>query len=305
MNQLHHPDTRAAFIALVGAPNAGKSTLTNALTGAKVSIVSPKVQTTRFRVCGVYTEAETQLVYIDTPGIFAPKQRLDRAMVAAAWGGAADGDIIALLVDASRGDITGNLRAILSKLKDTPQPKLLILNKVDALEDKSQLLALTAALNEQVTFEHTFMISALTRDGVEELRNYLLAQAKPSPWFYAEDQLSDIHERLLAAEVTREKLFMLLQQELPYSLTVETERWEEQPRGGVKIYQVIYIERESQKKIILGKQGAMLKEVGQQARSNLESMLDRRVHLFLHVKVKEDWKSRREHYQAMGLDYQA
>lgn len=300
-------ETRTAFVALIGAPNAGKSTLTNSLTGAKVSIVSPKVQTTRFRVSGVLTEGDTQLVLVDTPGIFQPKQRLDRAMVSAAWGGAGDADVICLLVDCTKKP-SANLKAILEQLKERPQPVFLILNKVDILGDKPKLLALATELNQLFPFKETFMISALGVDGLHALKASLFRMAKPSPWFFAEDQLSDIHERLLAAEITREKLFLQLEQELPYSLTVETERWEDQPRrgrkpGGVKIYQTIFIERDGQKKIVLGKQGDMLKTVGQLAREELSQMLDRPVHLFLHVKVREDWKNRREHYQAMGLDF--
>lgn len=296
--------TRCGFVALVGAPNAGKSTLVNTMIGAKVSIVSPKVQTTRARVLGITIEGESQLLFVDTPGIFTPRRRLDKAMVAAAWQGAEEADMIAVLYDSSRRGIDDDTRGIVARLKQSKRPAILILNKIDLVK-REVLLALTQELNADGVFTDTFMISAQTGDGVDRLRSFLAAQVDEGPWLYPEDQISDMPMRLLAAEITREKLFLQLHQELPYATTVETEAWEEFQDGSVKISQVVYVQRESQKAIVLGKGGQRIKQIGSAARTELEAMLEQRVHLMLFVKVREGWLDDPERYRVWGLDYQS
>jgi len=295
--------TRCATIAVVGAPNAGKSTLVNNLTGAKVSIVTPKVQTTRMRVVGVRVAGDAQLVFIDTPGIFAPKKRLERAMVKAAWGGAEDADEVVLVVDAARR-ISDDTRQIIEGLKIAHRPAILALNKVD-IARKDRLLAMAKELNEVGNFSDTFMIAAESGDGVGDLLNALVARAPEGPWLYPEDQLSDLNDRLYAAEVTREQLFTKLYQEVPYAIAVETVEWEDFKNGAVRIRQNVLVERDSQRAIVLGKGGEMLKTVGQAARQELERQLGRRVHLFIDVVVKKDWSEERERYASWGLDYEA
>ena len=289
---------RFGFIAVLGAPNAGKSTLINRIVGAKVTIVSPKVQTTRTRVLGIVGRNRSQLVFVDTPGIFAPRRRLDRAMVDAAWKGAADADLLALLVDSERG-FDANTRAIVEQIKGDA---VLILNKVDQVP-REKLLALSQAINEAGTFRETFMISALKGDGVEDLTDYFAASVPEGVWMFPEDQLSDMPMRLMAAEIVREKLFLQLHQELPYALTVETEDWKTLKDGSARIAAVIIIERDSHKGMVLGKGGQRIKAVGAVAREELEAMFDCKVHLFLHVKVRRDWKDKAEHYRALGLDF--
>lgn len=296
-------DRRCGFVALLGAPNAGKSTLLNRLVGAKVSIVTPKVQTTRTRVLGIAIRDDVQLVFVDTPGIFEPRRRLDRAMVAAAWAGAADADIVVLLIDAQKG-VTGDARRIVDGLVKAGRKAILALNKIDLVK-REKLLALTATLNESGIFTDIFMISAATGDGVGDLADTLAARLPEGPWLYPEDQLSDMAERQLAAEITREKLFLQLRQELPYALTVETEEWQDKPDGSVRIAQIVYVERGSQKSIVLGKGGQMIKTVGAAAREELEGMLGCRVHLFLFVKVREKWGDDPERYRDWGLDFNA
>lgn len=293
---------RCGFIAIVGAPNAGKSTLVNVLVGTKVTIVSPKVQTTRTRVLGIVMAGTAQVVLVDTPGIFAPKRRLERAMVAAAWTGAADADLIALVVDAARG-FDDDTRAILARLKETGREAVLILNKVDLVR-REKLLGLAAEMNETGIFARTFMVSALSGDGVGDVLDYLAERMPPGPWLFPEDQISDMPLRLLAAEVTREKVFLRLHQELPYSIHVETEKWEERPDGSARIDQVVYVQRDSQKPIVLGKGGRQIKAIGEAARSELEQLLERRIHLFIHVKVRGNWLEERAAYREMGLDYE-
>jgi GTP-binding protein Era len=293
---------RCGFVAILGAPNAGKSTLTNALVGAKVSIVTPKVQTTRTRIIGIAIRGETQLVLVDTPGIFAPRRRLDRAMVAAAWQGARDADVVCLLVDAARG-YDDDSRRIVEGLEAAGRKTVLVLNKVDAVQ-KPKLLELATRLNAEGIFTDTFMISALNGDGVEDLRAFLAARMPPGPWLYPEDQLSDLPMRLLAAELVREQVFLQLHQELPYASAVEVESWEEFEDGSAKVGAVIYIQRESQRPIMLGKGGARIKAIGSAARRELEALLGRRVHLILHVKVQEDWQDRPAHYRMLGLDFE-
>ena len=294
---------RCGFIAVIGAPNAGKSTLVNRVVGAKVTIVSPKVQTTRARVMGIAIKDRVQLVFIDTPGIFQPRRRLDRAMVAAAWGGAGDADVKLLLVDASKG-IDKDTAAIIERMKDEKQRSHLVINKVDKIK-KPELLALVTDLNAHDIFDDTFMISALNGDGVDDLVTFLAGHMPEGPWHFPEDQVSDQAERLLAAEITREKLYLQLRQELPYATTVETETWEERKDGSVKIEQVIFVERDSQKSIILGKGGQQIKKIGAAARTELEDILDTRVHLFLFVKVREKWADDPERYRDWGLDFDA
>jgi GTP-binding protein Era len=293
--------TRSGFVALIGATNAGKSTLVNRLVGAKVSIVSHKVQTTRAIIRGIAIHDRAQIVFMDTPGIFKPRRRLDRAMVTTAWGGARDADIIVLLIDSERG-LKGDADKILEALKDVKQPKILLLNKIDQVHRES-LLALAQAANEKVAFDRTFMISALNGYGCEDLMDYL-AQALPEgPWYYPEDQISDLPMRQLAAEITREKLFLRLHQELPYASHVETEKWEEMKNGSVRIEQVIYVERDSQKKIALGKNGDAIKSISMAARKEISEILEQPVHLFLFVKVRENWGDDPERFREMGLDY--
>jgi GTP-binding protein Era len=293
--------TRCGFIALIGAPNAGKSTLTNALTGSKVAIVTPKVQTTRSLVRGIAIEGSAQLVFVDTPGIFAPRRRLDRAMVTTAWSGAHDADMVALLIDAKKG-LDDEAEAILGKLGEISQPKILILNKVDLVE-KPKLLALTQTLNARAKFEATFMVSALSGDGVSDMRAWLAAHVPAGPWHYPEDEVSDAPLRQLAAEITREQLYLKLHQELPYQSTVETETWTERPDGSVRIEQTIYVERESQRKIVLGKGGQTIKAIGAAARKEIAQAIGQPVHLFLFVKVREDWGDDPERYRQMGLEF--
>ena len=292
---------RCAFIALIGAPNAGKSTLTNALVGAKVTIVTPKVQTTRTLIRGITIVGKAQLVFVDTPGIFRPRRRLDRAMVTTAWGGAYDADLVGFLLDAKR-ELDPDSEAILERLNDVRQPRVLILNKVDIVE-KPRLLALSAALNARVPFAATFMVSALTGSGVDDLKRWFADHAPEGPWLYPEDQLSDAPQRHLAAEITREKLYLHLHQELPYQSTVETDEWQERPDGSVRIAQTIYVERENQRKIVLGKGGRTIKAIGAEARKELSLLLERPVHLFLFVKVREGWEDDPERYRMMGLEF--
>jgi GTP-binding protein Era len=292
---------RCGFIALIGAPNAGKSTLLNALVGAKIAIVSHKVQTTRTLVRGIAVEGASQLIFIDTPGIFQPRRRLDRAMVSTAWGGAHDADIVGVLIDARSG-LDDEASTILERLGDVRQPKVLILNKVDVVE-KGSLLTLAEAANARATFAATFMVSALTGDGVADLKVWLAAQAPEGPWHYPPDQMSDAPLRQLAAEITREKLYLRLHQELPYQSTVETESWKELKDGSVRIEQTIYVERESQKKIVLGKGGQTIKAIGADARKEIAEVAEAPVHLFLFVKVREGWGDDPERYREMGLEF--
>ncbi len=294
---------RCGFVALLGAPNAGKSTLLNHLVGAKVSIVTPKVQTTRTRVLGLTIRDNAQVVFVDTPGIFQPKRRLDRAMVAAAWAGAADADIVVLLVDAQKG-VTQDARRIVEGLEKAGRKAILALNKIDLVR-RDKLLELADTLNESGVFTDIFMISATTGDGVEDLAKTFVERLPEGPWLYPEDQLSDMAERHLAAEVTREKLFLKLHQELPYALTVETEEWQDKPDGSVRIAQIIYVQRDTQKSIVLGKGGQMIKSVGAAARADLEEMMGCRVHLFLFVKVREKWGDDPDRYRDWGLDFDA
>lgn len=297
-------ETRCGFIAILGAPNVGKSTLVNRMVGSKVSIVSPKVQTTRTRVLGIVMAGDAQIVLIDTPGVFAPRRRLDRAMVAAAWGGAADADRIALLIDAERG-IDRDTRAVLDKLAEhKPAPADAVINKIDLIK-KPDLLTLATELNATGLFENIFMISAEKGDGVDDLIAHFARSVRPGPWMFPEDQLSDMPERLLAAEITREKLYLQLRKELPYAATVETEKWEELGDGSARLEQTIYVERDSQKAIVLGHKGARIKEIGATSRQELEEILGRRVHLFLFVKVRENWGDDPERYRDWGLDYKA
>ncbi len=293
--------TRCGYVALIGAPNSGKSTLLNRLVGRKLAIVTPKAQTTRNRLLGIAIEGATQIVYVDTPGIFTPRRRLDRAMVAAAWSGAADADETLLLVDAARG-IDEDTRRILGALRAHGRRSVLALNKIDLVR-RDRLLGLADALSRQGHFDPIFMISGLQGDGVEDLKRHFAASLPQGPWLFPEDQLSDAPERLIAAEVTREQLFMQLHDELPYASTVETEQWEERPDGSVRIEQVIYVQRPSQRAIVLGESGKKIKTIGARARAELELMLDRRVHLFLFVKVRENWVEDRERFEALGLDY--
>lgn len=292
---------RCGFVALIGVPNVGKSTLVNALVGAKVSIVSRKVQTTRALIRGIVIENNSQIVLVDTPGIFAPKRRLDRAMVSTAWGGAHDADLVCLLIDARAG-LDEATTAIFDKLATVPHPKYLVLNKID-LVAREKLLALTQAANARLPFAHTFMVSALSGDGVDDLR-HALAEAMPEgPFHYPEDQLSDAPLRHLAAEITREKIYRRLHQELPYQSTVETVSWTERPDKSVRIEQTIFVERDSQRKIVLGSRGATIKAVGAESRQELADILGVPVHLFLFVKVREGWGDDPERYREMGLEF--
>lgn len=294
-------EPRCGFVAIIGPTNAGKSTLLNQMVGSKVAIVTHKVQTTRARIRGIALQDETQIVFVDTPGIFKPKRRLDRAMVDAAWGGAGDADLVMLLIDADHGR-DDDADRIVKGLIDQGRKAVLVLNKVDTV-DREKLLKLATRLNEAGIFTDTFMISALTGDGVDDLRRYIAARMPVGPWHYPEDQVADVPLRSLAAEITREKLFLRLHEELPYSLTVETESWEQKKDGSIRIQQVIYVQRDSQKKIALGKGGQTIKTVGSLAREELQEMLETRVHLFLFVKVRENWADDRERYREMGLDY--
>lgn len=300
--------TRCGFTAIIGAPNAGKSTLTNALVGSKVAIVSPKVQTTRTNVRGVAMRGETQIVFVDTPGIFQPKRRLDRAMVSAAWSGAGDADAVVHLVDAAEvsakpnGHAAADTASIIEGLKTSGRKAALALNKIDALAVE-QLLPLAQKFSETGVYEEIFMISALKGDGLETLATWCESKMPEGPFLYSPDQAADIPSRLLAAEITREKIYMRLQDELPYATAVETEKWEERKDGSVKIDQIIYVQRDGQKAIVLGKKGQMIKDIGAASRKELEAVFDRRVHLFLFVKVRADWADKREHYREMGLEF--
>jgi GTP-binding protein Era len=295
--------TRCGMIALIGEPNAGKSTLTNRMVGAKVSIVTHKVQTTRTRIRGIAIEGASQLVFVDTPGLFRPRRRLDRAMVAAAWAGAADADIVCLMVEAHRG-LTEGVGHILANLDANPPrgPVALVINKIDRVK-RDNLLALTSALNARRDFAATFLIAAENGDGVDDLRRWLAETVPEGPWLYPEDEIADLPLRLLAAEITREKLTLRLHQELPYQLTVETESWEERKDGSVRIDQVIYVAREGHKGIVLGRKGETVKAISTAARSEIAELAGRPVHLFLTVRVRPDWESERERYTAMGLDF--
>lgn len=293
--------TRCGLVAVVGAPNAGKSTLVNALVGQKVAIVSPKAQTTRTRLMGVAMEGETQILLVDTPGIFAPKRRLDRAMVAAAWGGTDGADAIALVVDA-KGGLPERVTEIAAALASRPERRLLVLNKVD-VADKPRLLNHAERLNAIVSFADTFFVSAMTGDGLPELKTALADAMPEGPWHFPEDQVSDAPERLLAAEVTREQLYLQLHAELPYAAAVETERFTDRPDGSAEIHQQILVERPTQRAIVLGKGGTRIREIGARARAELAVLLDRPVHLFLHVKVKPGWDEDRAVYRDIGLDW--
>ncbi|NJL50640.1 MAG: GTPase Era [Blastochloris sp.] len=293
---------RCGFIALIGAPNAGKSTLVNALVGAKVAIVTHKVQTTRALVRGIAIEGSSQLVLVDTPGIFAPKRRLDRAMVTTAWSGAADADLVCLLVDARRG-VDVEIEAILDRLKEVRHPLVLVLTKVDVVTEKPKLLALAADLNARLPFEATFMVAATTGSGTDELARWLAGRVPKGPWHYPEDQVSDAPLRSLAAEITREKLTLRLHEELPYQSTVETTSWQSRPDGSVRIEQTIFVARESQRKIVLGKGGETIKAISMAARKEIAEAVDATVHLFLFVKVRENWSDDPERYREMGLDF--
>jgi GTP-binding protein Era len=293
--------TRCGYVALIGAPNAGKSTLLNYLVGQKLAIVTPKVQTTRSRLLGIATDGDTQLIFVDTPGIFEPRRRLDRAMVAAAWAGAMDADVAVLLVDAARG-IDADTKRIVERLKASGRAAILALNKIDLVR-RDTLLGLTDQFVKSGNFAQIFMISALTGDGVGDLHRHLAAIVPEGPFLFPRDQLSDAQERFLAAEVTREQVFLQLHDELPYSATVETESWQERPDGSVRVEQVIYVRRQSQRAIVLGEGGRRIKTIGARARAELGAMLDRKVHLFLFVKVRDNWLDDPERYRAMGVDY--
>jgi GTP-binding protein Era len=299
-DQAPAPETRCGFIAVIGAPNAGKSTLVNTLVGAKVSIVSRKVQTTRMPVRGIAVEGASQLVFIDTPGIFAPRRRLDRAMVDAAWGGAGDADTIVLLIDAAKG-LDEEAERILKRLEKTHPPLVLVLNKIDRVK-KERLLDLARQCNERAQFKSTFMVSALTGDGVADLKSYLANAVQPGPWHYPPDEISDAPLRLLAAEITREKVLDRLHDELPYEATVETTSWQEREKS-VRIEQTIYVERDSQKAIVLGNGGRMIRQLSMQARQELAQILEKPVHLFLFVKVRQNWGDDPERYRELGLTF--
>jgi GTP-binding protein Era len=294
---------RCGYVALVGAPNVGKSTLLNQLIGAKVSIVSPKVQTTRSRILGIAIEGAAQLIFVDTPGIFAPKRRLERAMVAAAWAGATDADTVVVLIDAARG-IDKDSQRIIDGLKSARRRAVLALNKVDLVEPPA-LLPLTATLDKEGIFDAVFMVSALSGDGVADLKRHLAGAVPAGPWLYPEDQLTDLPQRLIAAEITREQVFLQLHQELPYATFVETDEWQEREDGSVRVAQTIHVMRESQRAIVLGKGGRKIKEIGARARTELERVLGRRIHLFLFVRVTEDWTEDRARYRDMGLEFES
>jgi GTPase len=294
---------RCGYVALIGAPNSGKSTLLNRLVGRKLAIVTPKAQTTRNRLLGIAIEGATQIIFVDTPGIFEPRRRLDRAMVATAWLGAEDSDETLLLVDATRG-LDQDTRRILDRLCERGRRSILALNKIDLIA-RGKLLALADSFSREGNFDPIFMISGLRGDGVEDVKRYLAVSLPQGPWLFPEDQLSDASERLIAAEVTREQVFLQLHDELPYASTVETEQWEDRSDGSVRIEQVIYVQRPGQRAIVLGEGGKRIKAIGARARAELERLLDRRVHLFLFVKVREDWIEDRERFDALGLDYNA
>jgi GTP-binding protein Era len=301
MPEAMQSETRCGFVALIGAPNAGKSTLLNALVGSKVTIVSHKVQTTRALIRGITIDDKSQLIFVDTPGIFSPKRRLDRAMVTTAWSGAHEADVVGVLIDARKG-LEDDSEAILARLSEVKAPKLLILNKVDVTV-KEALLKLASEANAKAQFEATFMLSALTGDGVSDLKKWLAGHVPPGPWLYPPDQMSDAPLRQLAAEITREKLFERLHQELPYHSTVETEQWKELRKGDIRVEQTIYVERESQRKIVLGTGGQTIKAIGEAARKEIAEIAEAKVHLFLFVKVREGWGDDPERYRAMGLEF--
>ncbi|MCQ2740940.1 MAG: GTPase Era [Alphaproteobacteria bacterium] len=295
--------TRCGFVALIGAPNAGKSTITNHLVGSKVSIVSPKVQTTRTMVKGIGIFENTQIIFLDTPGIFKPKRRLDRAMVTSAWSGVKDADITVLVVDAKRG-FDDETVAIIQGLKKEKRAAVLLLNKVDVVQ-KDKLLVLSKTLNEAYPFTETFFVSAATGQNLDAFYHYLAEHLPESPWYYPEEQMSDMPLKLLAAEIVREKMLLYLQQELPYALTVEPELWEHREDGSVRAEMTIYVERDNQKVIVLGKGGSMIKKIGQSARREIENLFEMRVHLFLFVKVRENWQEDASRYNVWGLDFHA
>ncbi len=294
---------RCGFVALIGAPNAGKSTITNNFVGSKVSIVSPKVQTTRTMVKGIGIYGNSQIIFLDTPGIFKPKRRLDRAMVASAWGGVGDADITVLVVDAHKG-FDDEVKAIVARLNENKTAAVLVLNKVDLVK-KEKPLQLSAELNQAGNFTETFFISAVTGENIEEFYKYLADNLPESPWYYPEEQMSDMPLKLLAAEIVREKLFLYLQQELPYALTVEPELWQRKEDNSVRAEMTIYVQRDSQKIIVLGKGGSMIKKIGQAARREIEDLLEERVHLFLYVKVRENWIDDPARYSDWGLNFNA
>lgn len=301
MTETQDGNRRCGFVALIGAPNSGKSTLTNALVGAKVSIVTHKAQTTRGPVRGLLLAGDAQVILVDTPGIFQPKRRLDRAMAQAAWDRAADADIVALVIDSARG-LDDKLSPIVEHLPDIRRPTLAILNKVDLVK-KPDLLRLASELQALKAFDQVFMVSALTGDGVDDLKTYFAEAVPPGPWLFPEDQLSDASLRQTAAEITREKLFLRLHEELPYALTVETTEWKELKDGSIRIEQTIFVERESQRRIVLGAKGSMIKEIGSAARTEIAEVAGTPVHLFLFVKVRERWGEDPERFREMGLDY--
>jgi len=294
-------DTRCGFVALIGVPNAGKSTLINRLVGTKVAIVSHKVQTTRSTIRGIAMAGRAQIIFVDTPGIFRPKRRLDRAMVETAWGGARDADVVALLIDAATG-VTDGVKELIAKLAEINQPKVLVLNKID-LVPRENLLALTAEANVLLAFERTFMVSALSGDGLGDFVADLAGRVPGGPWLYPEDEVSDVPLRQLSAEITREKLFERLHQELPYHATVETEEWKEQQDGSVRVAQTIFVERESQKKIVIGTGGSVIKAISMAARKEIGEIAETPIHLFLFVKVRENWSDDPERYRAMGIEF--
>ena len=293
--------TTCGYVAMIGAPNAGKSTLVNALVGAKVTIVSHKVQTTRALVRGIMVEEKAQIILVDTPGIFTPKRRLDSAMIRTAWSGAHEADVIALLIDCERGLDEGN-QQLLARLKQMSGAKILILNKIDRVP-REALLALSSEVNENLLFDATFMVSALKNRGIDDVKAYLIARMPAGPWMYPEDQISDLPMRMLASEITREKLFERLHDELPYASTVETDSWANRPDGSVRIEQTIFVERESQRKIVLGKSGANVKAISMTARHEIAAIIEQTVHLFVHVKVRENWADDPARYREMGLEF--
>jgi GTPase len=294
--------TRCGFVAILGATNAGKSTLTNALVGVKVSIVSHKVQTTRMPIRGIALEDQSQIVFIDTPGIFNPKRRLDRAMVDAAWTGAGDADVVMLVIDAVRG-VDDDQRAIIDKLGPSKTPRIVVLNKVDRVADKEKLLKLAEKLSALFSFDKLFMVSALTGSGIADLKRYLAISVPEGPWHYAEDDVTDIPVRMLAAEVTRERIYHWLHEELPYAMTVETTSWKAFKDGSARVEQTIYVERDGQKSILLGAGGSMIKKISTEARAAIAEIADHPIHLFLFVKVRSDWGSDPERYREMGLPF--
>jgi GTP-binding protein Era len=299
-------DTRCGFVALIGAPNSGKSTLINSLVGEKVSIVTRKAQTTRSTVRGVVMRGEAQIVFVDTPGLFAPKRRLDRAMVASAWGAAGDADVLALLIDAKKeaahAGVSEETQAIFDALKESRKPQILLLNKIDMIE-RGKLLELSARLNAAHRFDETFMISAATPDGLDRLLDRLVEMTPPGPWLYPEDQITEAPIRSLAAEITREKLFERLHDELPYQATVETDSWKDQPDGSARVEQTVFVTREGHRKIVIGEGGRTIKAIGTAARKDIIAAHGANVHLFLHVKVRENWLDDPERYRAMGLEF--